>query len=163
MVEILAGGGFDNAVKELGIKAKRAFKGSSYEVWQLEEDEYKKLCGVEDNDWKVAWGWWRYASGTNIDDEPCAYLKIGKKTIRAWYSDWKLREFIDWCREDDEESEHDARDYYNEFFDQSFSGLCDYCIRMWGASLERNVTAITVGLAALNGMTLAELWNACGE
>lgn len=163
MIEILAGGGFERAVKELGIKAKRAFNGSSYEVWQLTDDEYKKLCGVEDGDWKVAWGWWRFASGTNIDDEPCTYFQIGNFPIRAWYSDWKLKEYLDLRWDEDDEDERDVRNYYDEFFDQSFSGLCDYCIRMWGASLERNVAAITVGLAALNGMTLADLWTKCGE
>ena len=57
---------------------------------------------------------------------------------------------------DDEVNE----EYYDRWaLDHSeYIDLFDYCIGMWGCSTERNVTAIAVGLAKLNNMSLSDLF-----
>lgn len=162
MKEVCAGDGFENAVKDLGLKATRTFAGDAYEVWELDDDSFARLEDTSDDDWNDDWGWVCWADGCNLEDhELFSLFKVGKYKIRAWFSEARLNDYIDlWSEDDDEE---DSAELRKEFFSQRFSGLCDYCSRMWGASMERNVTAITAGLAKLNNMTLSELWQKCGE
>ncbi len=60
MIEIL-GGDLDLAFKELNINAIKTYQGESkfyykFQVWELNEDDFEKLCSISENDWKYEWG-----------------------------------------------------------------------------------------------------------
>lgn len=170
MKEILAGAGFERAVDELKIKAKCTYSESptkllargAYHVWEVEDESFDFLTKLTEEDWKDEWGWWRYAEGTNIDDSPELTTQINSKDITVWINDFKLEEDIneqiEECKEDEVEYDVD-RIEASIISEKKYHTLTEYCIREWGASMERNVCAITVGLAKLNGMTLSQLWN----
>lgn len=72
MKEILAGGGIRNAFVYLGITAKQTYDGDPYEVWELSDYDFNRLCVNENEDaiWEDDWGWWRYTKGSNIEHYP---------------------------------------------------------------------------------------------
>lgn len=168
--EILTGRDFKNAVKELKLTAKETYKESEtsdryrepYSVWELSDESFDIISAVEEDEWKDEWGWWRYADGTNIEESPKLDTNINNKKITVWISQARLADEID---DELEDMEDDGEDYisYNEIganilSKKRYESLTEYCLQEWGAGLERNVCAITVGLAKLNDMSLSELW-----
>lgn len=175
MKEILGGDGIEKAFEALDIKANYTYKrimppdnhwyhGEAHEVWELDDEDFETLCDIKEEDWKEKWGWWRSAEGTNLEGEPTRKMIIKGKEITAWYCEQKLSDYIEAFLEDDYieefDSEEDAKDQLIlEYFtdEHKYSDFLEYCCEEWGASTERNVCAIAVGLAKLNGMTMGEL------
>lgn len=152
MKEILAGGGIRNAFVCLGITAKQTYDGDSYEVWELSDYDFNRLCANENEDaiWEDDWGWWRYAKGSSIEDYP---------------DDYPINTFI--INSQEMLGYFDSRRYYDVFEDEyddmswyyTYDYLTDYISNEFGASTESNVCAIAKSLAKLNNITLAELFN----
>ena len=158
MKEIL-GCGVVNALMGLGIEAECTYTDNeAYEVWQLTDADYQKICNIKDEDWKENWGWWRYAEGTNIEESPTKEFIINGQPIVAWYNETALNDFVEDCLSDDEgqTKEELVKEWHESHI--KYDGLLEYCSRQHGASTEKNVCAITIGLAKLNNMTLGELW-----
>lgn len=170
MKEILTGRNFKNAVEELNLTARETYKESSpidsyrepYSVWKLSEESYDIISAIEEDDWKDEWGWWRYAEGTNIEGSPKLLTDINSKEIIVWLNEVK---FEDRVNDEIEDLEEDGEDDIDEegirasiIAEKHYGSLTEYCLSEWGASLEGNVCAITVGLAKLNDMSLSELW-----
>ena len=170
MKEIL-GGKLEKAVKELNINAKKTFqskikKNDFNQVWELTDEDYKTICDVKDDDWKDSWSWWRSSEGSNIDDSPTCHMKVNGQDILAYYDEERVKMYIEDFLEDDYISEFEnedkareqlVKDYFNE--ECIYGNFTNYCCEQWGASTEKNVCAIAMSIAKLNGMTMGELFN----
>ena len=141
-VEILAGGQFANAVKDLDlVSAKCTYHHhpptgvyrEEYQVWLLSKNDFDNLCAVNDDDWKKSWGWWRHALGSNMGAVFYPYIINGER-IMAW-----------------------GRRYAGE----QYENLLSYFSDQLGASTEKNVCALSIDLARQNGLTLSELFRKC--
>jgi hypothetical protein len=145
MVEIL-GAELDKAFKELNISAKKTYqlKNKSwgycedYQVWELSDENYERLCTISDEDWHDDWGWWRGAKGSNLGGVDRRY-NINNHYIYAW----------------DGYKRQNDKDYP---WPREYKDLLSYFCDEIGASTENNVCAVVVNLAAQNNITMAELF-----
>ena len=82
-------------------------------------------------------------------------MTINNHQLVAWYDKDALQEYFD-----DNEDDGDIQSVYDEWMEDhdKYDSLFDYCLEMWGCSTERNITAIAVGLAKLNNMSLSDLF-----
>lgn len=135
MNEVLAGDGFKNAVRALGIQAKKTYSGKKYEVWEIDNDDLYMLM---QHQWAPQWGWCRCSTGCNITWWPTATFTVHGKEMIGWY------------REND--------NHKNELLNREYDSLTDYLCSVIGASTESNVCSVAVDLAKLNLMTMAELF-----
>lgn len=146
----------------------KAHNRDAYNVFEVSEEEFEKMCNYEDeNDvhivgekkpiWKNSWGWWRYSGGCNLEGvAPTTWdMTINNHRLIAWYDENGLKEYFDENKDDG-----DIESVFDEWMDDhdKYDSLFDYCLEMWGCSTEHNVTAIAVGLAKLNKMSLADLF-----
>lgn len=137
MKEILGGEGVEKAFLDLGIQAKCMYRSQNehslcaYEVWQLSDADFNKLSDIPDDDWKDNWGFWRYAPGANIDNQPVRNTIINGHEILARYDETRA----------------------------VYPDLLTYFCEEWGASSPKNVCALAADMAQLNGMTMGELFS----
>lgn len=179
-IEILAGAGFANAVHDLGLTSAQCTyhyqppKDScreDYQVWLLSKEDFDNICSIDNGDWKDAWGWWRYTTGSNMSTELNPFCVNGVNLI-AW--DGLERENF----ENDEcalcadyylnsNSSKDGRyppcyaeapDQENCYKSRTYTDLLFYLNDEIGVSTEKNICALTVDLARINSMTLSELF-----
>lgn len=163
MVEILAGNGIELAFKALNIPATRTYQrqvfdkyDEQYEVWQMDETTFNRLCEVTDKEWDSDWGWWRQCGGSNMGPVYDVYT-INGQPIKAW--DGISREqWCDSCTEECDKTDEDKLDCYGE---RKYSNLFRYSCDEIGASTEKNFCAITTDLAQQNGIALGELFQKC--
>ena len=159
-VEILGGEGLEKAFKELRIPAKRTYRGSKepyYEVWEIEKAD---MHAMEDMEWKDEWGYWRYARGSNMGTA-CSFFTINGKEIIAWDGDKRDYLIEDWFGEDDNvksKFHYSMKEYEAKYMPRKYDTLLEYLCEELGASTARNVCALTIDMAKVNGYTLAELF-----
>jgi hypothetical protein len=145
MVEIL-GAELDKAFEELKINAKKTYEIKNkpwsycedYQVWEVSEDDFNKICNIEDNTWKDNWGWWRFAKGSNLSSI-CHRYNINGHYINAWDGTYR----------------QNNKDYYH---DRKYNTLLEYFCNEIGASTESNVCAVAVDLVEQNGIKMSELF-----
>lgn len=155
MIEILAGEGFCEAVKALGITAEKKHEDERYEVWEVDQAGFDRLCGISDDDWKESWGWWRHCTGSNISDYPTHKFVVNGKKMVGYFDLYRLKNFLEDQKEEAKEDRLTKKDY----FDMPYRSLTEYLEHQFGASTEKNVCAIAVDLAKLNGVSMAELFD----
>lgn len=169
MIEILAGKGFDKAVRDLGLAATCTYQRTMkspfdeyYEVWEMLSPDFDRLCNIPDEEWKDNWGWWRHANGSNMHTPNMVY-EINNFKIIAWdglvRDQWKHDNCV-YCEDrlsgvckatiEDANFCVGPRQYKN-----LFTYFCDEI----GVSAPRNVCALAVDLAKYNNMTMAELFD----
>lgn len=175
MIEFVGSKEILDFAKEEGFKTIRmTFEDSNpkknreyFNVFEISEEEFQKMCNYEDENgihvvgekypmWKDSWGWWRYSGGCNLEGTaPTTWMTINNHQLVAWYDKDALQEYFD-----DNEDDGDIQSVYDEWMEDhdKYDSLFDYCLEMWGCSTERNVTAIAVGLAKLNNMSLSDLF-----
>jgi len=158
LVEIMASG-IEVALKELGIVGKMTYItkseeikylfGDSLEVWELSDEEFKKLCTVSDEDWKDEWGCWRQANGSNLGSVNHRY-NINGHYIYAW----------DGVGREDLEIENRGLPVCDRYPPdlRKYESVTEYILNEIGTSTERNTCAIATDLAAQNMMKLSELF-----
>lgn len=168
MIEFVGSKEILDFAKEEGFKTirmtfedKSATDREAFNVFEVSEEEFEKMCNYEDDydihidgedhpAWKDSWGWWRHTDGCSLVNHgtPTTTGKINHNRLIMWYDENNL-----YYREDD--------GYGNEWLikNDSYYDIFDYCLEMWGASTEKNVTAIAIGLAKLNNMSLANLFS----
>ena len=143
---------------------KNADGRESFNVFEISEEEFEKMGRYDDPwdiyeegkkhmIWKDSWGWWRYSGGCVLEDsEPVTIININNHALNAWYSVDPLS-----CYDDDD----DPKKAFDEWMDDhtNYKTIFDYCSDMWGVSTEKNITAVAVGLAKLNHMSLATLFS----
>ena len=165
MIEILAGDGIEYAFDELNISAKKTYQGkedatSYYEVWELSEEDFKKLSTITEEEWQDDYGWYRYAEGS-IMGPTNATFTINRREMLAWDGIRRL-DLLDQWRGESESTKmifyHSFKEYEYYFMPRKYRKLTEYLCDELGVSTERNVCALTVDLAKANNMTLAELF-----
>ena len=172
MIEILTGTKFENAVKELNLTANKTYKNDNlgYEIWEISDESLDKINTMPNEDWKdEEYGWYRYSTGSNIEEEDIRTIIINEKPIRAWINDVEFEDYLEYAYEDAEEAydmgdiDHFPTDEeFKEIFVKErskYKNLTDYLCDMLGVSQVHNTLHITIDLAKLNNMTLAELWS----
>lgn len=101
------------------------------DVYQVDDEDYRRLCDVKDEDWPDDWGWWRH--GHCIYDKqnvPLVVYVVNGHTMAGYYRRDKdekpYKNFISWCR--------------------------------WAMDISslRNIIYFATSLAEHNGMTLVE-------
>lgn len=135
-----------------------------FNVFEISEEEFKKMCNYEDENgvhiigeehpiWKSHWGWWRHATGCSLDSRftPTFTGKINGNVLKLWYNDNQMYHDIG-----KDYTEKDCNRWVLKH--SEYDNLFSYCLKMWYCSTERNVTAIAVGLAKLNNMSLTDLF-----
>jgi len=155
MKEIL-GGELDKAFEELGMDAKKTYESKDlkyeyqevYQVWELIDEDFEKICNMSEKDWKDNWGWWRSARGSNMCN-PISRFNINHHYIKAWDSDSRLENI-------EENKELKPEDRYYE--DRKYNYLLEYMCDEIGVSMEKNICALAVDLAKINGITMGELF-----
>jgi hypothetical protein len=155
VIEILAGE-LDKAIEELQMNAKKTYEiqnkpweyCETYQVWELSDEEFDKLCEIDEDDWKSEYGWWRGAKGSNLGGVSYRY-NINNHYIKAWdgYSRINFMEENKNCKPEDK-----------WFRDRKYKTLLQYFCEELGVSTERNVCAVAVDLAEQNGITMSELF-----
>jgi len=142
MVEILGG---ELNLSELGIVTTKTYNGEYYKVWEVSDEDFITMCNTSDKDWKDEWGWWRSAKGSNAG-EVTKRFNINHHYIKAWDS----------VGREEVMEEEDPEDRW--FPNREYSDLLEYFCEEMGSSMEKNVCALAVDLAAQNNMTMAELF-----
>lgn len=145
MKEIL-GGELDKAFKELNISAKKTYESKNirheyqeiYQVWELSDEDFEKICNLTEKDWKDDWGWWRSAEGSNLCN-PISRFNINHHYMKAW---------------DGVNRETSSRDHWSREYNNLLEYFCDEI----GASMEKHICALAVDLARINGITMGELF-----
>lgn len=139
MVEFIGSKEILTFAEETGLKTLRMTfenKNTDFNVFEISEEEFEVMDSYPDEDWKEEWGWWRYSEGCVLEYKfPTNIIVINDSALMAWYDD-----VIE-------------QDYYHDYYDNLF----EYCLNVWHCSTEHNITAIAVGLAKLNNMSLADL------
>ena len=133
MIEILAGDGIENAFLGLGINAFKCYSHPmiNISVWQIDDEGLDKLNRFPDKLWKKDWGWYRYAK-QSVQSHYVEFITINHNPILAWIKNY------------DDISEYDS--------------LTSYFWQVWGYDDITKITELSVDLAALNEMTLAQLF-----
>ena len=147
MKEILSGDGFENGAAHFHIEAKRTYHSSRFDVWELEDAEFTRLCSLHESDWNGAFGWWRYAKGCNIEHYPVHTFSVNGKEMLGWYDEDRLADYVSLLGFSEE-----------DYFAEPFQRLTAYLSAVIGVSTETNICAVSVGLARLNNITLSGLF-----
>lgn len=135
MVEIL-GNDIGLAVLENGIEATIKYKSDTGElhVWELDNENFEKLSGISEENWKSEYGWWRQS--------------------RCIYEGFAEREYI--------VNGKSMNGYINDKSDYvytSHKSFIDWLSNTFNLGTEKNLTAFATSLASDNGLTLAEFMN----
>lgn len=136
MKEIL-GGNLDFTFKDLEINALKTFDNNEYyQIWQLEDTDYKKLVNINDEDWdNDKYGWWRYSEGSNMGK-----IQTRFSINHHWLYAWKNNN-SNTCRKN------------------KYNNIIEYINYELDISMEKNICALAVDIAKYNNLTLSELFN----
>jgi hypothetical protein len=151
MVEIL-GGNLEKVLRELNIVAVKTYEGITHldnrtQVWELDNEDFEKLCKVPDDEWKDDYGWFRHAEGSNMGVVNRRY-NINNHYIIAW----------DGAGREDHEEENKKLPVDDRYIEpRKYFDLFEYFCEEIGASTGKNVTALAIDLAKQNNMKLSEL------
>lgn len=138
MKEILTICNVKEDFERLGVALRQTYSGEYYGVCEVTEEEFRKLCLEPDIAGTWVLGGWRYCEGS-IQPEPTKKILIMNKEILAWHEEL----------DDEEELDNEPPSYAN---------LLEYLCDHMGASLSKNVCALTMDLAKYNNMKLSELF-----
>ena len=101
------------------------------DVYQVDDEGYRRLCDVKDEDWPDDWGWWRHGH--------CIYDK--EDTPLVTYS----------------VNGHEMLGYAMEGKDKTaYIDFTCWCCWAMNVSALRNIIYFATSLAEYNGMTLVE-------
>lgn len=134
--------GFFDTVDSKFNEAEITYAGNRYEVWEVSDDLFKKMCDMSEEEFVKLAGndaWWRSAEGSVLGI-PRARAIVNGKPIVCWDDDYYLP------------------DEYEEEPCKEFDSLTEYLCECVGASTEKNVCACVVDLAKYNNMTMGQLF-----
>lgn len=158
MKEIL-GKGIEKALSRFMIEAVRTYCDDKevlddgyYNVYELSDDEFKRLCNIPDSEWQDDFGWWRSAKGSILRLDTDKFIVNGKEMV-GYMSD-KYEDMLKEHQEDEPEVGYTMDDIRHT----NYSNLTEYICEELGASTIKNVTAVAMDLAKMNDMTLSELF-----
>ena len=142
MKEILGGNlkRFFDTVDNKYNDADITYAGNTYEVWEVSDELFKQMCDMSEEEFVELAGddaWWRSSEGSIFLAPYEENIVNGHKLIS-----WSKGYF------DFEESRRSRK----------YQSLSEYLCECIGASLPRNVCALSVDLAKYNNMTMGELF-----
>lgn len=156
MKEILAWAKPEDIQKEwdrLGISPALGWSGFGWresdpmQVWQFSEEDFQTLLddplGNDDHWFEVRCAW-RQCDGSNLNHEPVRRFNVNHHYMKGFFNEYRHNEQFE-----------DGDEPYMYF---KHRDLLTYLEEEWGATTEKNVTAITTDLAKINGLTLAQLF-----
>lgn len=159
-------------IENMHVNAVKTYSGNigywpKFEVWEIPEDDYEKICGLSDEEYEQVASddsWWRGANGSN-QGIPFADFIVNGHSIVAWRNIYKLADLqVEWDELPSEEKAEykDFDDYCEVWFPKQYKDLLEYFCDELGASTERNVCALATDLAKYNDITMAELFRKYG-
>lgn len=116
------------------------YAGDRYEVWEVSDELFDKMCDMSEEEFVVLAGedaWWRSAEGSNLGI-PDTTVHINGHELLGWVG----KPWVD-------------GDIEIEIYSDS---LTDYLCDVVGASQPKNVCAYAVDLSKYNNMTIGELF-----
>lgn len=120
--------------------AEITYAGNRYEVWEVSEDLFNKMCDMSEDEFVKLAGeeaWWRQSDGSELGIPDTKFIISGE-------------EMVGW----------NTRGEYENF---QYAKLTDYLCYGIGASQPKNVCACAMDIAKYNDMTMAELFEKYGE
>ncbi len=148
---------FDNS----GLEGKCTYQGGLYEVWEISDEVFDKMCDMKEDEFLELCpdGMWRSSEGS-IFGIPCVEYEINGQKIFAW--DYNRERYIEDCKDCIVREKYGCKqteEDYNECFgDRKYKTLLEYFCEEIGASVARNVCALSMDLAKYNKMTMGELF-----
>jgi len=146
MKEII-GSNLEQAMKDFKIKAKKTFESEkdgldvSLQVWELDEENFHKLCIIQEKDWNSSeHGWWRY-SGCNYNKNKIVLGIVKEKSIELFANEV--------------EGSLGLLEDFN-ILEDSFKNIKEYLSEYIGISKHENYTYFIHSLAELNEMSKSE-------
>ncbi|MFS1518601.1 hypothetical protein V1503_19370 [Bacillus sp. SCS-151] len=139
----------DLAISKLGINAEKTYEGEDYQVWEMDETEYQRLCDVAEADWKDEYGMWRSSTGSTMGNDVTEY-NINSQVMLAWDGEGRIQALKEVG------GNTNSDDYC--YGDREYFSLLEYLCEEVGCSAPRNVVALAVDLAKYNNMKMSELF-----
>ena len=128
---------FFDAVDNPPNDADITYAGNRYEVWEVSDELFKKMCDMSEEEFVELAGegtWWRQSYGSNLGS-PDAEFKVNGKYLTGWDSP-----------------------IYDSKIGNKYENLSEYLCDCIGVSQPRNVCACAIDLAKYNDMTMGELF-----
>lgn len=149
MVEILGKNlkQFFDTIDNPSNDAEITYAGDRYEVWEVSDELFKKMCGMSEEEFVGLAGedaWWRQ-SNKSILGQPNATMLVNGKELKCWTEEENNFYSTCWCCGE-------------ESLKKEYGSLSEYLCDELGASLPKNVCACAVDLAKYNDMTTGELF-----
>ena len=116
--------------------AEITYKGNKYEVWELSDELFDKMCDMAEEEFSELandYAWWVSSKGSSLCI-PDKEFTVNGKYLLAW----------------------DSPIYENNMYE--YHNLSEYLYDCIGYSQPRNVCALAIDLAKYNNMTMAELF-----
>lgn len=120
-------------------QAEITYTGSRYEVWEVSDELFTKMCGMTEEQFVELAGedaWWRSSDGSNLWSEDVIELEVNGKEMICWDSP-----------------------IYDSKKGQKYESLSEYLCECIGVSQPKNVCACAMDLARFNDMTMGELFS----
>lgn len=117
--------------------AEITYAGNKYEVWEISDELYKRICDMPEEEFVEIAGedaWWRSSEGSNLGC-PDAEFEVNSENLTGWDSP-----------------------IYSSKIGHRYENLSDYLCSCVGVSQPRNVCACAMDLAKYNDMTMGELF-----
>ena len=139
MVEILGNNlkQFFDIVDNPPNDAEITYAGERYEVWEVSDELYKKMCDMSEEEFVEIAGedaWWRSSTGSVLG-VPDTEFDVNGNDLVAWDSP-----------------------IYESKKGNRYESLSDYLCNCVGISQPKNVCACAMDLAKYNDMSMAELF-----
>ncbi len=115
-----------------------SYAGDRYEVWEVSENLFKKMCDMSEEKFVELAGeeaWWRQSDGSVLGI-PDTYFSVNGERLLGWDSP-----------------------IYESKACHKYVNLSEYLCDCIGASTGKNVCACVTDLAKYNDMTIAELFD----
>jgi len=146
MKEIM-GSNLEQAMIDFNIKAKKTYESEkdwldvSLQVWELDEENFHKLCICPENKWSSSkHGWWRY-SGCNYSKNKVVLGTMKEKSVKLFANkDGELSGLLEGFN----------------ISEDSFKNIKEYLSEYIGISKHENYTYFIHSLAELNKMSKSE-------
>lgn len=142
MIEILGGEGLKNAFTSLSINAKQTYHGDDFEVWEIPDYDFERLCMIPDSDWKESWGWWREGHCSLEGHRTCSYIVNGQEML-GYEPDIDFNNLGDF-------------EIWNEKLTRNYESYIDWLHEIMNLSNLKHIVCFAISLAKENELTLSE-------
>lgn len=120
--------------------AKCTYNGDPYEVWEVTDELFEYLCGFEEDVWndRFPGSWLRQSEGSVIKNWETYIFNINGQFMHGLLNEHRILD--------------------DGWFQDTYSSLTEYLCEHVGYSQPRNVCAVAMDLAKMNGMSMGKLF-----